>query len=207
MNASGSKVRQSKRFVRPRAAFLFVAVASYIVLSSSAEAQQPPMPRILNDDRPTNERLLRELDLLVDERDSEIIPNYAKSYFDRQPTEPIRMGGQRRDDDENAWTPYFVSWQAPMLAHNPLYFEEVNLERHGLSFGVAQPAVSAGQFLGRTLALPYLMARRPPRSHTYTLGYQRPGNRRHFTWHGPGFTAPASAAEAAALAGVILLIP
>lgn len=41
--------------------------------------------------------------------------------------------------------------------HNPLYFEERNLERCGNGYGCATTAVSAARFAGSTLALPILL--------------------------------------------------
>lgn len=41
--------------------------------------------------------------------------------------------------------------------HRPLYFEQRNLERCGRSYGAIQTAVSAVQFVGNTLLLPYSM--------------------------------------------------
>ena len=41
--------------------------------------------------------------------------------------------------------------------HNPLYYEERNLERCGNGYGCATTAVSAARFAGTTLALPVLL--------------------------------------------------
>lgn len=46
--------------------------------------------------------------------------------------------------------------------HNPLYFEEPDLERCGNGCGCATAAVSAVQFLSNTIVLPYRMAADPP---------------------------------------------
>lgn len=46
--------------------------------------------------------------------------------------------------------------------HNPLYFEEPNLERCGNSCGCATTAVSAIHFVANTLTLPYQMVANPP---------------------------------------------
>src|SRR5262249_35980113 len=53
---------------------------------------------------------------------------------------------------------YAYYWQASAFCHGPLYFEEVNLERYGYSFGVLQPAVSGAHFFGTLPLLPYKMA-------------------------------------------------
>lgn len=45
--------------------------------------------------------------------------------------------------------------------HNPLYFEELNLERCGNALGFAQPLVSAATFFGNVAMLPYRVGTRP----------------------------------------------
>jgi hypothetical protein len=99
------------------------------------------------------------------------------------------------------------TWIAPEMCHRPLYFEEINLERHGLSFGIAQPAVSSAQFFGRTLALPYLIAAQPPRECVYTLGHDRPGTCVPYTLYIPPWDWKAVTTESAVVAGAILLFP
>jgi hypothetical protein len=94
------------------------------------------------------------------------------------------------------------------FCYQPLYFEEVNLERYGHSFGVLQPVVSMAAFYGRIPALPYMVFARPARRCTY-----------HAHWTLPGYKIPqwepqpivpsatGAAAELAVLYGIILLIP
>ncbi|MFK7817546.1 MAG: hypothetical protein AB8G99_02410 [Planctomycetaceae bacterium] len=43
------------------------------------------------------------------------------------------------------------------FCHNPLYFEDLNLERCGRGYGCATTAVSASRFFGSVALLPYLM--------------------------------------------------
>jgi hypothetical protein len=94
------------------------------------------------------------------------------------------------------------------FCYQPLYFEEVNLERYGRSYGILQPVVSLGNFYGRIPLLPYMALAQPARRCTYqahwTLpGYRIPGKEPHEfvpSLHG-------AAAEVAALYGIILLIP
>ena len=54
------------------------------------------------------------------------------------------------------WMPYSYYWEAAALAHRPVYFEEINLERYGNSFGLVQPVVSAAHFFGTMPLLPYI---------------------------------------------------
>lgn len=129
------------------------------------------------------------------------IPDDASDVIGVGPPLTITVGGQR------AWSSVSFTWEAPALCHRPLYFEDVNLERHGHSFGVVQPAVSAGRAFGQLLALPYQMTVHPPCECIYTLGEQRPGNCVPYQLEIPPVSLPAGAAEAGVVAGLILLIP
>jgi hypothetical protein len=81
------------------------------------------------------------------------------------------------------WPVNSFNWVASCLCHNPLYFEEINLERYG--YGCCeclQPAASAAHFFATVPALPYMMAVDCPGECDYTLGHYRPGScppRRH----------------------------
>ncbi|MBN1589377.1 MAG: hypothetical protein JW888_07675 [Pirellulales bacterium] len=75
------------------------------------------------------------------------------------------------------WEPTTFTWKASGLCHKPLYFEEVQLERYGHSFGpYLQPVISQGHFFATVPVLPYLMGVNPPNECLYTLGYYRPGS-------------------------------
>src|SRR5262245_55335055 len=94
------------------------------------------------------------------------------------------------------------------MCYQPLYFQELNAERYGRSWGILQPAVSVANFYGRIPLLPYMAFAYPARRCTY-----------HAHWSLPGYRIPrrepyelavspiGGAAETAALIGVILLIP
>ena len=70
---------------------------------------------------------------------------------------------------------HFASWTAHRFRHNPLYFEEANLERYGNQLR-AQNLMSAAHFFTSAALLPYKMGQSPPHSCDYTLGYHRPGD-------------------------------
>ncbi|MBX3443867.1 MAG: hypothetical protein KF774_15780 [Planctomyces sp.] len=56
------------------------------------------------------------------------------------------------------------------FTHNPLYFQDANLERCGQGHGCFQPVVSAADFVGRAFLLPYMMVVRCPGDCETTLG-------------------------------------
>ena len=49
-----------------------------------------------------------------------------------------------------------------VFKHRPLYYEQSQLERCGLGYGIAQNAISAGQFCMNTFLLPYHMCKTKP---------------------------------------------
>ncbi len=75
------------------------------------------------------------------------------------------------------WRRTTFAWTAASTCHNPLYFEEEQLERYGHSWGnVKQTAVSAIQFFSTVPLLPYYMGVYPPNECIYDLGQYRPGS-------------------------------
>ncbi len=107
---------------------------------------------------------------------------------------------ERRD-----WPASSSYWEAPGSSHGPLYFEEINLERYGYSYGHLQPLVSAAHFFGTIPLLPYAMAVHPPHETVYSLGYYRPGDPAPRQRHRIELQAEAGAVETAAVIGAILL--
>lgn len=75
------------------------------------------------------------------------------------------------------WIASTVTWRASNLCHNPLYFQDVNLERYGHTHGpLAEPLIQSAHFFGSVLVLPYKMGVHHPKECIYALGYYRPGN-------------------------------
>jgi hypothetical protein len=69
------------------------------------------------------------------------------------------------------------TWKASALCHKPLYFEDVQLERYGHTYGpVVQPCLSMVKFYSSVILLPYKMGVEPPLECVYVLGYYRPGS-------------------------------
>lgn len=94
------------------------------------------------------------------------------------------------------------------FCYQPLFFEEANLERYGRSHGILQPAVSAAAFYGRIPLIPYMAFSRPARRCTMHPHWTLPGYKIG-RWEPQPIvpSATGSAAELAALYGIILLIP
>jgi len=105
------------------------------------------------------------------------------------------------------WDESVSLWEAPAFCHRPLYFEDENLERHGRSWGLLQPAVSVVHFTGRGLVWPYLAGAFPPHECIYTLGRQQPGSYEPYHWYRPPISARGAVYEATVAAGLSFVVP
>jgi hypothetical protein len=99
-------------------------------------------------------------------------------------------------------------WEACHLVHQPLYFEDVALERYGQGFSpILQPVVSGARFVAGVATLPYRIGVDAPCELIYTLGHERPGDcvpsvceQLPWSWRG-------AALQTGAILGGIVLVP
>lgn len=94
------------------------------------------------------------------------------------------------------------------FCYQPLYFEELNLERHGRGMGHWQPLASGIRFFGTVPLLPYKMALNHPRTHLrskdpFPAGLPAP----YWIRETAPFSRQATRKELAAIAAVILIFP
>jgi hypothetical protein len=127
--------------------------------------------------------------------------NSAAARFAQVPPR-AHVTGTHRD-----WNGVDYYWSASHLAHQPLYFEDVNLERNGYSFGVLQPVVSAARFYATFPVLPYFCGAHPPYGATYTLGEPRPGSPAPYVIDRPKASIAGGLLEAATVSGLFFAIP
>ena len=90
---------------------------------------------------------------------------------------PYEGGTVRRNSFGSDYNAKTAMWASPNYCFQPLYFEDVNLERFGARHPFLQPALSALHFFGSTIRLPYQVVQSPYHECTFTAGYGRPGNR------------------------------
>lgn len=132
----------------------------------------------------------------------------------------IRLGGSPGEDfpfdcalgaeqfQPRAWPAITYRWKASALAHKPLYFEEVQLERYGHTWGpVLQPFVSGAHFFGTIPILPYKMGIETPDECVYTLGHYRPGSCAPRMIEAFPFTWRAAAYEGFVATGMAFIFP
>ncbi|MCA8996381.1 MAG: hypothetical protein KDA80_05345 [Planctomycetaceae bacterium] len=99
-------------------------------------------------------------------------------------------------------------WAASNLHHNPLYFEDVSLERYGHTYpDVVQPFVSVGKFGLQVVGLPYTMMLDKPKSCVYALGYYRPGQCAPYLTYQVPLNLKAAAAAGGIYTGLFFIFP
>jgi hypothetical protein len=108
------------------------------------------------------------------------------------------------------WHPVVYRWEASALCHQPLYFEDVNLERYGYTcrgLQFVQPVVSGAKFFATIPCMPYLATAKRPCQRIYTLGHYRPGSLVPFRHHCEELRLGPGAVQAAAVTAVVLAVP
>jgi hypothetical protein len=97
-------------------------------------------------------------------------PDFAFARFAGEPGRFQSLGATR------GWSPITYGWDAPAMYYSPVYFEDVNLERYGIHYGLVSPFISFGKFFGGFPVLPYKLIVQPMCENSYTLGFERPNN-------------------------------
>jgi hypothetical protein len=106
------------------------------------------------------------------------------------------------------WSQVTYMWKASALCHKPLYFEQVQVERYGHSWGPAlQPIMSGAHFFATIPILPYKMGLETPNECIYTLGYYRPGDCAPYMIPAFPFTWRAAAFQAGFATGAAVVVP
>lgn len=106
------------------------------------------------------------------------------------------------------FAPVTFTWKASALCHKPLYFEQVQLERYGHTFGpVLTPILSMGHFFVMVPCLPYAMGVEPPWECVYPLGWYRPGSCAPYTIGPVPLSLRGAASQALITTGLWFLFP
>jgi hypothetical protein len=212
--ASNPIVAQSPTMAARSAIQLAEVVPLLTTLQSSPSASDLPAP---TSQTPLTEEQIQQLEVIeafdldlkpietlsahTKPEAGELPTNFAAARFAREGAVAHRMGTSR------AHAETVMTWEAPAVCHRPLYFEDINLERHGYKVPLIQPAISAAHFFGRVPLLPYMMVTEGHRNCQYTLGHYRPGDYAPYSLYVPRLRLDASAAEMAFAAGLIFAFP
>ena len=95
---------------------------------------------------------------------------------------PKGIAGELMETQKNVWSEFspelkVFAWVAPDIRYQPLYFENVALERYGQTSGMRRESIrSTANFFTSVVLLPYHMRRDAPGSCDYPLGFCRPGD-------------------------------
>lgn len=121
---------------------------------------------------------------------------------------PFECTGRNPQFQPRSWSQTVYLWKASGVCHKPLYFEQVQLERYGHSWGpVLDPIVSGAHFFGTVPILPYKMGLQTPQECVYALGYYRPGSCAPYMITQPGFTWRAAAFQTGVVTGTAAAVP
>jgi hypothetical protein len=121
---------------------------------------------------------------------------------------PFDCGLGNEQFQPRRWAQTTYLWKAAGLCHKPLYFEQVQMERYGHSWGpVLDPLVCGAHFFGTVPVLPYKMGITTPNECVYTLGCYRPGSCAPYMIPAVPFTWRAAAFEFGAWTGGSFAIP
>jgi HEAT repeat protein len=117
-------------------------------------------------------RPIREVGASIRPLTTDKMPDdYAFARFAGERTVWHELGMSR------GWSSLTYGWDAPAVYFKPLYFEDINLERYGIHYGLCSPIISFGKFFGSIpFLIPCKMVVQPPCECLYTLGYERPNN-------------------------------
>ncbi|MEM8946814.1 MAG: hypothetical protein AAGD11_16690, partial [Planctomycetota bacterium] len=121
---------------------------------------------------------------------------------------PYECSVSKSRHEPRQWPQITYNWKASAICHKPLYFEQVQLERYGHSWGpYVQPIMSGVHFFSTVPILPYKMGIRTPNECVYTLGYYRPGSCAPYMIDPVPFTWRAAMFEGAVATGIPFIIP
>jgi len=149
-----------------------------------------------------NERPLNQISIGTQMPQGDLPADHASACWQQLNTSSGPLAAAR------LWARQSYAWDATCMAHRPLYFEEINLERYGYGcHDCLQPVVSAAHFFATVPALPYCMAADCPGECQYTLGHYRPGSCPPWRCHRPPVSTLGGMSEAGVLTGLIFLIP
>lgn len=146
------------------------------------------------------EKPLAEIRLEIIPATRNVPPDRSVEFF--PPDQPVPGG------DSRGWVHRDFYWVAPNLAHQPIYFQNVPLERYGQSLcPLLQPVLSGAHFFATVPTIPYQMRLNRPYEMVYTLGQYTPGSpapcvRQRLPWE-----TDAALFETAVALGLIFALP
>jgi len=106
-----------------------------------------------------------------------------------------------------AFPPMATLYVPQIMCYNPVYFEDLNVERYGWDAGVFQPFLSFGKFYCDLAILPYNMGAQHPLSCEFNAGYFLPGDPVPYYKYVPECSVKGAVTQAAVVIGGIAIFP
>jgi hypothetical protein len=191
------------------AAFVFDNTESTVVVAQDVTTSKDDKP-IANSDGATE---MLSVEKMVGPLDSQ------EKIFGNLKIDPVSLPAVAADPNDQrldtlpdgskaAWQGDVYSWSAPAFYHNPLYFEQVNLERYGQgTYSCLQPAASGAMFFATIPVLPYKIGVQHWNERVHTLGHYRPGNCNPYQIHYSPFSWRGGLYQGAATSGLVFALP
>jgi hypothetical protein len=154
-------------------------------------------------DEGEQDRIARQVtEVPIDIRPTEgVLPDdLAAAKFGDEPSIDQTCPGDEPGDIFCSYTPWTICYR-------PLYFEDIKLERYGENVGLLQTGLSGTRFFTTIAALPYKMTVHPPRTCQCSNGFSRCGDCPLPGYGKRELRIDASLIEAAAVAGVVYILP
>ncbi len=150
--------------------FSLILFVASVWCSSPSRAQESPNDRVPPPRNLTIDAQFRDLKDL----DRNILPSQPAGT-QLPPDKSSEIVGEHEPAGSVAPLPFY--WEAPEIWHNPLYFDDVLLERYGQTSSYRwQPYMSGAHFFLQFPILPYKMTVDRPFACKTNLGYYRPGS-------------------------------
>jgi hypothetical protein len=155
---------------------------------------------------PGPERLFRlDSEAALRER---IRQDYRQRYEQAEfPKESSRAAGYVATTYDRAWAPQVAVRIPHVVCHNPLYFEDKNVERYAWDFPLLQPALSLGKFYWDFVTLPYNVGVMGPCACDCQTDYDQPAQPVPYYVYVPPFSWKGAAYQTGAVLGGIALFP
>jgi hypothetical protein len=170
--------------------------------------QQEQHRQVLEKERQKSEQTCQEFLAAVQADDIKTVSLDIRMHGQAGEDYPFDCGLGNSQFVPRSWPQVTYMWKASGLCHKPLYFEQVQMERYGHSWGpILDPVMSGAHFFTTFPILPYKMGLMTPNECVYTLGYYRPGSCAPYMVEPLGFTWRAAAFEMGAWTGGAFAIP
>ncbi len=161
---------------------LFLALLSATMLQSSCQGQTDQVPAVneteITSDSPASPerdswasgRRLQDIHVDLFASPSAMPTDLAALHFAPAGTIYQTMGTSQ------PWEVISFQWHSPAFTHRPVYFQQVALERYGLSHGCLQPVLSGVRFYTSAALWPVFTVDEMRRSQASNVGFARPGS-------------------------------